>query len=72
MISYEFNVAPLMQLVDVKVPLPCEDYIWEYPSVEKVTAEQKSSGILPTSVTTISQGIDELIFSAYSHTARRD
>ncbi|KAK6447146.1 hypothetical protein FP744_10003396 [Trichoderma asperellum] len=43
MISYEFNVAPLMQLVDVKVPLPCEDYIWEYPSVEKVTAEQKSS-----------------------------
>ncbi|UKZ84234.1 uncharacterized protein TrAFT101_000148 [Trichoderma asperellum] len=43
MISYEFNAAPLMQLVDVKVSLPCEDHIWEYPSVEKVAAEQKSS-----------------------------
>lgn len=54
MISYEFNAAPLMQLVDVKVSLPCEDHIWEYPSVEKVAAEQKSSGILPASVATIS------------------
>ncbi|KAJ4865634.1 fungal specific transcription factor domain-containing protein [Trichoderma breve] len=42
-ISYEFNVAPLMQLVDAKVLLPCQDYIWEYPSAEKVIAEQKSS-----------------------------
>ncbi|EHK20216.1 uncharacterized protein TRIVIDRAFT_193174 [Trichoderma virens Gv29-8] len=43
MISYEFNTAPLMQLVDANVPLPCEDGIWEYPSEEKVVAEQKSS-----------------------------
>ncbi|KAL5089148.1 hypothetical protein Trisim1_006001 [Trichoderma cf. simile WF8] len=42
MISYEFNVAPLMQLVDAKVLLPCQDHIWEYPSTEKVIAEQKS------------------------------
>lgn len=42
-ISYEFNVAPLMQLVDAKVLLPCQDHIWEYPSAEKVIAEQKSS-----------------------------
>lgn len=45
MISYEFNVAPLMQLVDAKVLLPCQDHIWEYPSAEKVIAEQKSSGM---------------------------
>ncbi|KAL7780899.1 hypothetical protein V8C43DRAFT_299437 [Trichoderma afarasin] len=43
MISYEFNVAPLMQLVDAKVLLPCQDHIWEYPSAEKVIAEQESS-----------------------------
>ncbi|KAF3057518.1 hypothetical protein CFAM422_012380 [Trichoderma lentiforme] len=43
MISYEFNVAPLMQLVDAKVLLPCQDHIWEYPSAEKVIVEQKSS-----------------------------
>ncbi|KAH0531204.1 hypothetical protein TsFJ059_000067 [Trichoderma semiorbis] len=43
MISYEFNVAPLMQLVDAKVLLPCQDHIWEYPSPEKIIAEQKSS-----------------------------
>ncbi|KAL7941095.1 hypothetical protein V8C42DRAFT_335771 [Trichoderma barbatum] len=43
MISYEFNAAPLMQLVDANVPLPCLDHIWEYPSVEKIIAEQKSS-----------------------------
>lgn len=54
MISYEFNAAPLMQLVDIKVPLPCPDHIWENPSAEKVAAEQKSSGILPTIVTSIS------------------
>ncbi|KAL6890068.1 fungal-specific transcription factor domain-containing protein [Trichoderma evansii] len=46
MISYEFNVAPLMQFVDIKVPLPCSDHIWENPSVEKVVAEQKSSATL--------------------------
>ncbi|KKP06678.1 hypothetical protein THAR02_01167 [Trichoderma harzianum] len=43
MIAYEFNVAPLMQLVDAKVLLPCQDHLWEYPSAEKVDAEQKSS-----------------------------
>ncbi|KAK4079012.1 transcriptional regulator family: Fungal Specific TF and C2H2 zinc finger [Trichoderma harzianum] len=46
MISYEFNVAPLMQLVDAKVLLPCQDHIWEYPSAERVIAEQKSSATL--------------------------
>jgi hypothetical protein len=50
MISYEFNAAPLMQLVDANVPLPFQDHIWEYPSAEKVVAEQKSPGILPARV----------------------
>ncbi|KAL6820065.1 fungal-specific transcription factor domain-containing protein [Trichoderma camerunense] len=50
MISYEFNVAPLMQLVDAKVLLPCQDHIWEYPSAEKVIAEQKSSVTLLAAV----------------------
>ncbi|PNP51248.1 hypothetical protein THARTR1_08152 [Trichoderma harzianum] len=49
-ISYEFNVAPLMQLVDAKVLLPCQDHIWEYPSAEKVIAEQKSSVTLLAAV----------------------
>ncbi|QYS92681.1 hypothetical protein H0G86_000088 [Trichoderma simmonsii] len=43
MMSYEFNVSPLMQLVDAKVLLPCQDHLWEYPLAEKVIAEQKSS-----------------------------
>ncbi|KAL7919969.1 fungal-specific transcription factor domain-containing protein [Trichoderma austrokoningii] len=43
MISYEFNTAPMMQLADARVLLPCQDRIWEYPSMEKVSVEQKSS-----------------------------
>ncbi|KAM0447601.1 hypothetical protein ACHAO4_008928 [Trichoderma viride] len=43
MASYEFNTTPLMQLEDVKVSLPCQDHIWEFPSTEKIAAEQKSS-----------------------------
>ncbi|UKZ61290.1 uncharacterized protein TrAtP1_002556 [Trichoderma atroviride] len=42
-ISYEFNTAPLMQLADVKVSLPCQDPIWESPLMDKVAAEQESS-----------------------------
>lgn len=52
-ISYEFNAAPLMQLVDAKVLLPCQDHIWEYPSAEKVIAEQKSSVTLLAAVETL-------------------
>ncbi|EHK42435.1 hypothetical protein TRIATDRAFT_10744, partial [Trichoderma atroviride IMI 206040] len=47
-ISYEFNTAPLMQLADVKVSLPCQDHIWESPSMDKVAAEQESSGMFFT------------------------
>ncbi|KAK1252053.1 hypothetical protein MKX08_003240 [Trichoderma sp. CBMAI-0020] len=43
MVSYEFNTAPLMQLADVKVSLPCQDHTWEFPSMDKIVAEQKSS-----------------------------
>ncbi|KAL7958051.1 hypothetical protein V8C34DRAFT_284154 [Trichoderma compactum] len=52
-ISYEFNAAPLMQLVDAKVLLPCQDHIWEYPSADKVIAEQKSSVTLLAAVETL-------------------
>lgn len=34
-----------MQLADAKVLLPCQDYTWEFPSVDKVVVEQKSSGM---------------------------
>ncbi|KAK4062783.1 transcriptional regulator family: C2H2 zinc finger and Fungal Specific TF [Trichoderma aggressivum f. europaeum] len=52
-ISYEFNAASLMQLVDAKVLLPCQDHIWEYPSAEKVIAEQTSSVTLLAAVETL-------------------